>query len=63
MTDVRKEREKARRFWKSLPTRDRNDIGDALVLGDFDWRDWLESKPTRAFLDEVDELRMLWESE
>lgn len=61
-TKTQREREDARSFWKGLSNTSRWLIGDQLVLGDFDWRDWLSSKPSRAFLDELDQERMLWES-
>lgn len=25
-------------------------LADALVLGEFDWRDWFEDKPSKEFL-------------
>jgi hypothetical protein len=25
-------------------------LADALVLGDFDWRDWFDDKPSKDFL-------------
>ena len=59
--DRMREREKAKRFFASLSRHDRFELGDALVLGSFDWREWLHSKPTRTFLDELDEQRILWE--
>jgi len=55
-------REKAQEFWDSLSPSQRWDIGDELVLGTFDWRDWLPSKPEPGFLNHVDYLRMLWEA-
>ncbi len=60
--DRRKEREKAEKFWKSLSDAEKWEIGDQLVLGSFDWRDWLNRPPSRVFLNEVDYLRMNWES-
>lgn len=50
---------KARKFWDSLSEADRFQLGDDLVLGDFDWRDWFEAKPPRGFMREVDDLRIL----
>lgn len=56
------EYDKARCFWDSLDDSARHQLGDDLVLGEFDWRDWLQSKPSHAFLRELDYLRILWES-
>lgn len=61
--DAMREREKAKKFWQGLSRSERGEIGDQLVRGDFDWRDWFVSKPSSALLNEVDQLRMLWESE
>lgn len=57
------EKEKARKFWARLGSWERGELGNQLVLGDLDWRDWFDKKPSRAFWDEVDELRMAWEAE
>jgi hypothetical protein len=35
------------------------DLGDELVLGTFDWRDWLDRKPSSAFLNGADYEREL----
>jgi len=54
--------EAAKEFFEGLDNSQRWNLGDALVLGEFDWREWgLASKPSRAFLNELDQLRMLWE--
>lgn len=58
-----REVEKARRFWNGLDRRQRDELGDAFVLGTFDWREWFDAKPSGALLREVDELRILWEME
>lgn len=35
------------------------ELGDALVLGSFDWREWgFESRPSSAFLNGADEERI-----
>lgn len=60
---VMAEKERARRYWSGLSSFDRGALGDALVLGDFDWREWFDTKPSGSFLREVDELRILWEME
>jgi len=51
----------AQRFWATLDVSQRWEIGDALVLGDLDWRDWLERPPAPGFWGAVDRLRVLWE--
>lgn len=51
----------AKQFWSQLTDRERWELGDQLVLGDFDWRDWLSEPPPRGFLDALDKERMLWE--
>jgi hypothetical protein len=55
-------RDAARRFWASLSDTSRWLLGDQLVLGDFDWRDWFEKKPTPCFLNQLDDERMSWEA-
>jgi hypothetical protein len=57
----RHERDKATEFFKLLSPSDRFELGDQFVLGTFDWRNWLESKPSSLFLRELDRQRMLWE--
>lgn len=48
---------KAKRFVNSLHRSERWELNDRLVLGDFDWRDYFESRPTGTFLNAVaDEL-------
>lgn len=56
-------RERVKRFWEGLDSRARGELGDALVLGTLDWRDWLDKKPPPGFWSAVDELRVLWEME
>lgn len=63
MSDAdRKDRAAAARFWAGLDNDERFSIGDDLVLGQFDWREWLSAKPSAAFLDALDRERLLWES-
>lgn len=50
-----REREAAKRYWKSLDNYTRGILGDALVLGDFDWRDWFHTKPSRVFMNQLGE--------
>lgn len=45
----------------SLRTELKWQLGDALVLGEFDWTEWFETKPTRPFMEGVEYARMLWE--
>ena len=56
-----RERERARLYFKALDSFQRAEIGDQLVLGDFDWRDWFVSKPSAVFLNALDEERINWE--
>jgi hypothetical protein len=56
-----KDKSAAKGFWKSLSRSQRHNIGDALVLGSFDWRDWLSKKPSTAFLNALDAERIHWE--
>lgn len=49
-------------WFKTLDTSARWDLGDALVLGDFEWFDWgFERKPSPAFMNGVEDARSLWE--
>jgi len=60
--ETARDKAEARKWWDSLSSRDRWELGDQLVQGEFDWRDWLfNSRPSRAFMNEVDYQRMLWE--
>ncbi len=54
---------RAKEFWQGLSSVQRGELGDALVLGTLDWSEWLERKPLPGFWAEVDQLRILWESE
>lgn len=51
----------ARSFFSALDTYQRWELGDELVLGTFDWRDWLNDKPTPAFMRELGKLSDYWE--
>jgi hypothetical protein len=44
------ERSKGARFFGSLDSYDKYSLGDELVLGLFDWRDWLLEKPSQEFM-------------
>lgn len=48
----------AKRFWDQLDSSERFELGDQLVLGDLDWRDWLTEPPPKGFWGAVDALRM-----
>lgn len=58
---VARERARAREWFKSLDSLAKWDLGDQLVLGDFDWRDWFDDKPSGVFMNEVDRERIFWE--
>jgi hypothetical protein len=59
-----RQRARARAWWASLNDAQRHQLGDELVLGCWEWIDWgFERAPSPTFLDEVDRLRMNWESE
>jgi hypothetical protein len=49
------------RYFAKLPTDRRYELGDALVLGDFDWTEWFDEKPTGVFLRALDDARIHWE--
>ena len=55
------ERQKAKDFFADLLPSERWELGDQLVLGEVDWEWWFGKKPSRAFLDELDYQRILWE--
>jgi hypothetical protein len=60
----RKIRDEARADAKQLHPVDRSAIIDAMVLGNFDWRDWTDRKPPPGYLNALfDELIMLEEIE
>jgi hypothetical protein len=65
MSDKRRhEKERAAEFWRGLDSSERFELGDQLVLGTFNWREWgLPTLPGSVFLNHVDYLRMLWECE
>ena len=48
--------EKARgvAFYQKLSPSEQGELGDALVLGYFDWRDWFHEKPSRSFMAGID---------
>lgn len=48
-------------FWAGLTATDRDELGNDLVLGMLDWRDWLSDRPPPGFWGKVDELRLRWE--
>lgn len=58
-----RDKKRAKEFWDGLNDEQRGDLGDQFVLDTFDWRDWFTSKPSRAFLNEVEALRIHWEIE
>lgn len=58
---------RAREFFEALSNEDRWALGDALVLGDFQWTEWTEhgltAKPSAEFMNELYRARMTWEQE
>lgn len=56
------QRARGAEWFRSLGNADKGRLGDELVLGEFDWREWLASKPTSAFLNGADQARMDWEA-
>lgn len=63
MAKPKKQREadKARKFFRGLSRREKNQLGDELVRGTFTWSEWMRSKPSAAFLRALDEERIDWE--
>lgn len=59
--ELGREKQKAKRFWDGLDSRARGELGDAFVLGTFDWREWFDAKPSKALLEEIEYQRLLWE--
>ncbi len=57
----RRTRAAAQRFWDSLTSAEKWDLGDELVHGSFDWENWLTRKPTVSFMNALDQVRMHWE--
>lgn len=55
------ERARGAEYFRGLSPLDKHELGDQLVLGDFDWRDWFRSKPSSAFMNGVDAARIHWE--
>ena len=59
MTETRKDREAGREFVRGLDMQQVFELGDALVLGYFNWREWgMQQKPSAAFIHAVDEERI-----
>ena len=48
-------------WFRSLDNGEKGQLGDDLVLGAFDWGDWFYVKPSRQFIQGVENERMLWE--
>jgi hypothetical protein len=55
------ERGRARKFVASLDRSTLGELGDQLVLGEFDWREWFDTKPSGVFMRAVDDERILRE--
>ncbi len=56
-----RDKRKVDALWNSLTTTERWELGDALVLGTFDWRDYFTEKPTNTMMKMLDEKREFWE--
>lgn len=55
------ERARGAKWFHGLSRSDKGELGDAFVLGTFDWRDWLHAKPSGAFLSGAEDERLHWE--
>ncbi len=51
----------AKKLWDSLDNAARGELGDALVLGTFNWLDWMDQPHPPGMLAALDKLRMDWE--
>lgn len=47
---IQNERKRGRKWAKALAMSQIHTLVDAMVLGDFDWREWLDAKPSAVFL-------------
>lgn len=47
---MQSERKRGEKWAKDLPMEHVYAIVDAMVLGEFDWRDWFEARPSPVFL-------------
>jgi hypothetical protein len=57
-------RKAAKEFWNGLTPEEKWELGDALVRGTVEDKDWIETPPApQGFWAEVDKLRMKWEEE
>ena len=59
----KRDRENARKFFLGLSHRQREDLGDQLVLGTFSWSEWMASKPSPTFMRALDDERFQWEED
>lgn len=50
MGDIKQEQKRARHWVRTLGPDQIFALVDALVLGDFDWREWLDTQPTKVFV-------------
>ncbi|HYE57421.1 MAG TPA: hypothetical protein VD948_02900 [Rhodothermales bacterium] len=57
------ERARGAAFWRSLDKASQHELGDQLVLGCVDYLGWFERRPSAAFLNGLDEARILSEME
>lgn len=52
------DRRKGREWVKKLSKKDVGELGDAFVLGTFEWEEWLSKKPSAAFLQGAESERL-----
>ena len=55
------ERARGALWFKELRRDQKGDLGDEFVLGTFDWTEWMDRKPSAAFLNGAEDARVLWE--
>jgi hypothetical protein len=51
----------AKDIWACLDSRQRGELGDELVLGTFDWRDWSYDPPPVGGISALAKLQANWE--
>jgi len=59
--DIARGRKAGEAWLASLDNRTRGDLGDDLVLGMFDWRDWFDDPPRPGFVNGAADALQRWE--